>query len=369
MLNKKLIVYDEKNGGEGYRLIESLKQFRNVAGSAGTPLVFSDQLLDSSGAKWKTLVDHFLYHQSVTNPLGGRPEDELVDFVNAKDFADYRTENLMIEKSAQSFATPRFSIVVPFRDRDDTLPLVVDAMTRIRTEKPFELILANDGSRGPLPSEFKRQLEESGIAWTIAHIPPSKHFRAGFARNVGASYAAGEVLVFIDSDILLPAGFFEDLEQQLMQGEVIQAKRWQIWRNQRPAIGKAFTGPLVEPNLFWNEFQTSSEEWMDCEQPWRWASTFCLAVERAKFEELGGFRLWYSTYGFEDTDFGLRAHRAGLRLRRSNSDVFHLSPHTLDGWKRDSRRARDNRLRLSARKYFLANGACESLPWLTHLMI
>lgn len=370
MLNKKLIVYDEKNPGQDYTIVTSLKQFRTLAQTGSRqPLVFSDRLLSLKEKPWKALMDDYLYLRAVAYPEPLSKPEPMIDFVNREDLSHYDLKSVTVQKSEGVFPQPKYSIVIPFRDRDDTLPLVIDAMNRIETSHAFEIVLVNDGSREPVPAKFIKQLNELNRAWTLASLPPSKYFRAGFARNVGALNAQGEVLVFIDSDILLPADFFQDLDQQLQEGEVIQAKRWQIWRNKRPQMGQSFKGALEEPNLFWNEFQNSPVPWMQSEQPWRWASTFCLAVERSKFFELGGFRLWYSTYGFEDTDFGLRAHRAGLRLKRSNANVFHLSPHGLEGWKRDSRRARDNRLRLSARKYFLANHATESLTWLTHLML
>lgn len=353
----KRLVYDHHRSPEGHPVIGSLARFRALAGKTSA-VIFSDAIVKLNPVDWPRFLDLFIFHQA---SLG--PPAETYDYVHRSNLVHFSSENVKIERGPETGAPPEYSFVIPFRDRDDTLPLVIDAASRLCGN--FELILVDDGSTRPVGPTVRGRLDRLGHGWTIVSLPPAPFFRAGFARNVGARQARGRVLVFIDSDILLPVDFLQDLEAQLCLGDVIQAKRWQIWKPLRPRIGEVYRGEREEPNPYWNEFQNSPLEWMREEDPWRWASTFCFAVEKRKFDELGGFRLWYDSYGFEDTDFGLRAHRAGMILRKSSSDVFHLSP--LLGPPQTF--ALDGRLRFSARKFLLVNGALESLSWLTHLTL
>jgi glycosyltransferase involved in cell wall biosynthesis len=245
--------------------------------------------------------------------------------------------------------------------------LVAEHLARLGDDPSFEVILVNDGSQKPIGPALRQALDNLDGGWILANLPPSRYFRAGFARNVGAKQARGEFLIFLDSDILVREDFLTDLERQFQSGDVVQAKRWQIWLDERD---KGLPEKLEEPNSFWFDFHTAGVAWMQMPQPWRYTSTYCLAMRRSDFVNLGGFRLWYSKYGFEDTDLGTRAHRRGLRLQRSESDVFHLAPHTRDmAYGHPARRRREGRRRESARKYFILNEVIGSLDWLIHAMV
>jgi GT2 family glycosyltransferase len=262
--------------------------------------------------------------------------------------------------------TPRFSYVIPFRDRDETLPAVLRAL-KAAGEDGAEVLLVDDGSAAPAGSATRAALHELRMEWSLVRLPPAPLFRAGFARSVGAMHARGEYLIFLDSDILIGPDFLREVQSSLGEADLVQGRRWQIWADERPAID-GLPDRREEPNPFWCEFFNDPAPWMQRPQPWRYVSTYCLALRRHEFARLGGFRVWFAKYGFEDTDLGLRAHRRGLRLALSSSDVFHLSPHPRDAGLKQAGKKRGTLMRESARRYFVLNDAVESLDWLTHLM-
>ena len=94
---------------------------------------------------------------------------------------------------------PRFSIIVPTRDRDRELRRCLGSLAAL--EPPaggFEVIVVDDGSREP-PEEavtsWRGSLEVS------LHRQPNRG--PASARNVGAARARGKLLAFIDDDIAL----------------------------------------------------------------------------------------------------------------------------------------------------------------------
>lgn len=363
MRRENVIVFDPLNPAPEYEYIDTQEDFDRVAHGEGTkPCVFSESFLAIDGSSWKVFVDSYLYYRAARGWRISLPHD----FLDRRRLSDFSSETATYEHSTCRLTDPRFSFVIPFRDRDHTLPAVLHHLSHLKCEAGFEVILVNDGSREPVSEEVRHGLDLLKCDWTIVSLPPSQFFRAGFARNIGAAQARGEVLAFIDSDILLRPDFLSDLDRQLELGDLIQAKRWQLWRG---ASGLELPERLEEPNAFWFDFHSSPVDWMALAKPWRYASTYCLALRRTDFERLGGFRLWYSKYGFEDTDLGLRAVGLGLKLKRSNSDVFHLSPLTRqEAFNHPARRRREGAMRESARKYFILNDAVDSLDWLTHMM-
>lgn len=362
---KHLITFDPLKSDPNSKYVPDLESFAALAlDPPAVTLVFSEQLLNCDEFEWKRFLDTYFLYQA--NRLTALPID--LDFVDRSRLSDYSFESARVEYGPNQAPTkPLYSFIIPFRDRDDTLPTVIEKIGALDGPEPFEVVLVNDGSHKPLGPKATMALQRTQASWKLIHLPPSKYFRAGFARNVGAHHAEGGFLVFTDSDILLKPDFLMDLTVQFKSADFIQAKRWQVWRDEREG---AWPPRTEEPNPFWADFYRAPQAWHEVDQPWRYASTYCLAMRRADFVKMGGFRLWYSKYGFEDTDLGDRAHRLGLRFQLSNSDVFHLSPLVRkEAFKTPVRHKASGRMRESARKYFVLNEACGSLNWLTHMML
>lgn len=90
---------------------------------------------------------------------------------------------------------PFFSIIIPVYNVEKYLPICMDSLFQ-QTYKSFEILLINDGSTddsGKLCDEYA--LKDERIR--VFHC---KNQGAGFARNVGLDYAAGQYILFVDAD-------------------------------------------------------------------------------------------------------------------------------------------------------------------------
>ncbi len=138
------------------------------------------------------------------------------------------------------------------------------------------------------------------------------HLPLAAARNLAASEARHEYLVFLDVDCIPMAALLgsvcSTLEKQnvLLCAEIRYLSETPVhetWveealvRDSKTHPARTFpaTGTRVEcnPGLFWS---------------------LAFGVRRALFHNLGGFDERFTGYGGEDTDFGFRAHRAGVEL-------------------------------------------------------
>ncbi len=134
------------------------------------------------------------------------------------------------------------------------------------------------------------------------------------ARNLGAQSAYGDILFFIDADVVIPPDAIGQLKALF---------------SRQPDIAAVFGSYDNEPaeinfisqykNLFHHYIhQISNEE----------ASTFwagCGAIRRQIFMELGGFDESYRKPSVEDIELGYRLKRAGYPIRLSKSlQVKHL---------------------------------------------
>ena len=96
----------------------------------------------------------------------------------------------------------KVSVIIPSRNRGPQVELCVLTLTNQTLPKnAFEVVVVDDGSTDDtierlLPFKNKINLN---IVQTHRKDPT---FRAALVRNIGAKHAKGEILVFIDSDII-----------------------------------------------------------------------------------------------------------------------------------------------------------------------
>ena len=138
------------------------------------------------------------------------------------------------------------------------------------------------------------------------------------ARNSGAQQAAGDVLYFIDADVVVHADAIEKVRQTFHDGPDLSA-----------VIGSYDDEPgslqlLAQYKNLQHHYvhQTGGEEAFTF-----WAG--CGAIRRDVFESLGGFDVSYAQPSIEDIELGYRLKAAGHRIRlRKDLQVKHLKRWT-----------------------------------------
>jgi GT2 family glycosyltransferase len=165
------------------------------------------------------------------------------------------------------------------------------------------VIDGDDDGSSSLAQELDMQVVRTG-----GHIGPTG------ARNQGAAIARGDILLFLDADVTVPADIIAKVSSLLKREPQLAA-----------VIGSYDHDPAAQNflsqyrNLLHHYVhQTSKEE----------AFTFwgaCGAIRRSVFASLGGFDESYGRPSIEDIAFGYHLRRAGYRIRLEKSlQVKHL---------------------------------------------
>jgi GT2 family glycosyltransferase/tetratricopeptide (TPR) repeat protein len=150
----------------------------------------------------------------------------------------------------------------------------------------------------------------------------------GFARgcNQGAAEARGGVLVFLNSDTVVPSGWLDELLAPFETGDVgAVGPRSDNVSGEQSAM--AVPDPQEDPSAFieFAESWRTSHRGQTSEA--RRLVGFCLAVRTSSFRAVRGFDERFEIGGFEDDDLCRRLHQSKLRLLIAHGAFVHHRGH------------------------------------------
>ena len=108
----------------------------------------------------------------------------------------------------------RYSIIVPVFNRPDEVDELLDSLTR-QTVKDFEVIIVEDGS-----TKTCKDVCEKYASILDLHYYFKENSGPGQSRNYGAERSKGEYLLILDSDVVLPDTYIENLEFSTLNSQL-----------------------------------------------------------------------------------------------------------------------------------------------------
>jgi len=243
-------------------------------------------------------------------------------------------------------AEPTISVIIPVHNGGENFRRCLSALTQAEPP-PNEIIVVADGD-----TDDSGRLAKGFGAQVLITPTPGGPARA---RNLGARIARGDILFFLDADVVIPP----DAMEQIAAAFRAQPELAAIFGSYDDA--PAATNFLSQyKNLFHHYVhQTAREE----------ASTFwgaCGAIHREVFLALGSFDESYRQPSIEDIELGYRLRQTGHSIRLCKalqvkhlkrwgvvsllkSDFFHRALPWTELILRDRRFINDLNLRLSSR--------------------
>ncbi|MDI9333901.1 MAG: glycosyltransferase [Cytophagales bacterium] len=243
---------------------------------------------------------------------------------------------------------PFISIVVLTYNRSDALLQVLRSLAS-QCDARHEVVIADDGSRAEHGAQIVAKMPS--FQCPVRHVwIPDVGFTAARSRNVGASFCAGEYIIFLDGDCVPHKHFLHRHEQLMTAGCFVNGSR--------VLLSQQLTEQILSRSL--SLIQTSAWQWMKwrltskcnkvfwllganaigarildvCLQRvrlsrvfrWRGIRSCNFGVWRSDFEAVNGFDETFSGWGHEDADLVLRLHHLGV-VRKNGfwaTEVFHL---------------------------------------------
>jgi len=196
---------------------------------------------------------------------------------------------------------PSISVIIPCYNKAALIRDVLTALARqtLPTDES-EVLVVDDGST----DDTQRIVSAMSLPGSFRYIRQQNQ-GAATARNRGVREAKGDIILFLDGDVVADAAL---LEQHLKSHEA--ASRVLV-------MGRLRDLPHENGNLFYDVMHSTAVfDHGDGEKvlPFIDGFTGNLSLKRDVLGRIGGFDEEFPRSGFEDTEFIYRAEQAGFRL-------------------------------------------------------
>lgn len=206
------------------------------------------------------------------------------------------------------------SVVIPTYNRQPILEKCLRALEMQQLSASsvvggYEVVLVDDGST------------DGTLDWLAAHKEEFIHVRCfeqdhagpAAARNLGVEKAQGDIIIFIDSDLVVLENFVQAHTDALVQGkEQLGSDRFFTYGAVINTCN--FDNPTAEPYKI-TDFSAA------------FFATGNVAIPKHWLEQAGLFDTSFQLYGWEDLELGVRLKNLGLKLIKCPAAVgYHWHP-------------------------------------------
>jgi glycosyltransferase involved in cell wall biosynthesis len=195
----------------------------------------------------------------------------------------------------------KYSVIIATKDRAELLDGALASLRASENAPEFELVVVDNGST----DATKAIAEKHGALYAYVAEP-----NRGKARNAGLARASGDVIVFVDDDVVVPPHFLAA----------------HAAAHQDQIFPLAVSGPIVnvpsaehapEPTAV----NASNAFFVTCN----------VSVRAASLRAVGGFDESFDLYGWEDTELGARLRAHGVRRCFAwDAYLWHIKPQTTE---------------------------------------
>lgn len=223
----------------------------------------------------------------------------------------------MLQTSEQTEEQIKFdsavvSIIVPTFRRPMILGETIAELIKLDyPQERFEIIVVDDGSDDETAETVKSF--QSKFANLIYHY--QKNSGVATARNTGAKIAKGDVLIFIDDDILPASNAIQKHLKNLEEfGKCLVNGHWEFAPKMKKYLENDPFGQFRLKTEIWVKEGTGKKILRDQLYEPTGITACCLGVRKTDFWDIGGFDEQFPFAGCEDQEFSLRAARAGYQF-------------------------------------------------------
>lgn len=228
-----------------------------------------------------------------------------------------------------------FSIVIPVHNRCELLINTLEALNYQQgyTINDYEVIVVDDGSDENIINNINSVNKKYSLKYLF--LPRCSHSCVARARNYGWKIANGEIIIFIDSDIIVKNDFLKEMERSYQISHDLLVVGTRIMLDKRVnfedigngSIFEKFKDPVSLSSLRefrYEVFDDYSYNFASIRYPWLLVFGCNMTIPKKWLKKTGGFDEKFIHWGQEDNELAYRLHYEGVRIViNSKLEVLH----------------------------------------------
>jgi len=208
------------------------------------------------------------------------------------------------------------SVIIPCFNSEKTILKTLEALEKQNFDKPFEILICDDGSKDNTVKIAKQFAKKSKIPVRVFANP---HQGPAWQRNFGAKKAKGKIIVFTDSDCIPGKNWLKEMVKPIEKGIAHGVQGTYKTLNKESLIAR-FEGYEIEKR----HERMKKQKYID------FIGTFSAAYLKEVFLKFGGFDTRFKTASGEDPELSYRISKAGYKLVfNPRAYVYHPHPSSL----------------------------------------
>jgi glycosyltransferase involved in cell wall biosynthesis len=203
------------------------------------------------------------------------------------------------------------SVIILSKNNDDTLDTCLDSVVK-SLPRNNEIIIVDAHSTDHTPNILAKYRDEIRVVY-------DKGKGLGMARNLGVRSSHGEILVFVDSDVICSKDYFRKVEKYFDKHKEIAALDT---KGAHPKMGTTI-------QKLASLLQELSEKQFKQPELRGW----CISIRRTALLDVGGF--W--RIGSDDAELSFKLRSKGYRLATIETASYHIPRRTLGAFIKEIR--------------------------------
>lgn len=211
----------------------------------------------------------------------------------------------------------KVSIIIPTYNRCDYILSVIQTIQQQDYDLSMIEVIVADNESDDGTKELLLSLS-CAFSLQVITVPKEYHFEAAHLRNEAAKVAAGDVFIFVDSDILLPKNFISSHLCYYRSTEDKISVIGSVYYMENRTYSKNIESIPLEEKLTLDPLECfySSDTECGVGNPLVWMMYHAgnVSMTRKVFELVQGFDEWHTEWSIEDLDFGFQLQKQGIRI-------------------------------------------------------
>ena len=221
----------------------------------------------------------------------------------AKDFIEHSPGTILNNNS-------NLSIVIPSYNSNATVFKLIESISN-SNEKPYEVIIVDDCSK----DDTVKKISES-YSW-VRIVQLNKNSGPSHARNIGAILAKKDIILFLDSDVILTPTSIEIVEKKHKENPNVAGYQGRYhWEAANPGLFQSYKALI---NHYWHLNNKESTRI-------NFLVTYACTIKKDILFEVGGFNEAYKGADVEDYELGYRITKKYELLHEPKLEVYHHFP-------------------------------------------